>query len=306
MLTLPDDPLPDADAVVSIGHVISYLPDEAAVDRALWPSPAPSGPAGCSPSTSATWPRGWPAATRRRWGGPTTTGPSSPSTRCRRRRGSCVRWRSSCGVTTASWTRDDERHDNVLIDTAPCRRGWRRPASRWWCRTRSVRDPARGSAGAGGPPAGLGPGWPRRVGRPPVGSAAGRIAAAIRRVSPAIASGGRIAGVPHQLGPSPADARCDQNVHPANETVTSDRRHRIATEGPALSYVRLQSDVPADSPPNRRHDGRHHTAESPPNRRTTAGRPGLSPTSRGARGRSRRPSPPAGPARARPTSSWPG
>lgn len=34
-LTLPDDPLPAADAVVSVGHVVSYLPDAAAVDRAL-------------------------------------------------------------------------------------------------------------------------------------------------------------------------------------------------------------------------------------------------------------------------------
>jgi SAM-dependent methyltransferase len=34
-LVLPDDPIPDADAIVSIGHVISYLPDSAAVDRAL-------------------------------------------------------------------------------------------------------------------------------------------------------------------------------------------------------------------------------------------------------------------------------
>ena len=34
-LTLPDDPLPGADAIVSVGHVISYLPDAAAVDRAL-------------------------------------------------------------------------------------------------------------------------------------------------------------------------------------------------------------------------------------------------------------------------------
>jgi len=34
-LVLPDDPLPAADAVVSVGHVISYLPDAAAVDRAL-------------------------------------------------------------------------------------------------------------------------------------------------------------------------------------------------------------------------------------------------------------------------------
>ena len=34
-LTLPDDPLPAADAIVSVGHVISYLPDSAAIDRAL-------------------------------------------------------------------------------------------------------------------------------------------------------------------------------------------------------------------------------------------------------------------------------
>lgn len=34
-LTLPEDPMPEADAIVSAGHVISYLPDAAAVDRAL-------------------------------------------------------------------------------------------------------------------------------------------------------------------------------------------------------------------------------------------------------------------------------
>jgi SAM-dependent methyltransferase len=34
-LVLPDDPLPAADAIVSVGHVISFLPDAAAVDRAL-------------------------------------------------------------------------------------------------------------------------------------------------------------------------------------------------------------------------------------------------------------------------------
>jgi SAM-dependent methyltransferase len=34
-LTLPDDPLPAADAIVSVGHAISYLPDAAAVGRAL-------------------------------------------------------------------------------------------------------------------------------------------------------------------------------------------------------------------------------------------------------------------------------
>ena len=34
-LTLPDDPLPAADAVVSVGHVLSYLPDIPSVARAL-------------------------------------------------------------------------------------------------------------------------------------------------------------------------------------------------------------------------------------------------------------------------------
>jgi SAM-dependent methyltransferase len=34
-LTLPDDPLPPADAIVAVGHPVSYLPDEAAIDRAL-------------------------------------------------------------------------------------------------------------------------------------------------------------------------------------------------------------------------------------------------------------------------------
>jgi SAM-dependent methyltransferase len=34
-LILPDDPLPDADAIVAIGHPLNYLPDAAAIDRAL-------------------------------------------------------------------------------------------------------------------------------------------------------------------------------------------------------------------------------------------------------------------------------
>lgn len=34
-LVLPDEPLPRADAIVSVGHVLSYLADTAAVERAL-------------------------------------------------------------------------------------------------------------------------------------------------------------------------------------------------------------------------------------------------------------------------------
>jgi SAM-dependent methyltransferase len=35
VLRLPDDPIPAADAIVSTGHALNYLPDETAVDRAL-------------------------------------------------------------------------------------------------------------------------------------------------------------------------------------------------------------------------------------------------------------------------------
>ena len=34
-LTLPDDPIPEADAIVSVGHALSYLPSADAIDRAL-------------------------------------------------------------------------------------------------------------------------------------------------------------------------------------------------------------------------------------------------------------------------------
>jgi hypothetical protein len=34
-LTLPDDPLPQADAIVAISHPLNYLPDAEAIDRAL-------------------------------------------------------------------------------------------------------------------------------------------------------------------------------------------------------------------------------------------------------------------------------
>ena len=32
---LPDDPIPEADAIVSVGHVLNYLPDASAIDRAF-------------------------------------------------------------------------------------------------------------------------------------------------------------------------------------------------------------------------------------------------------------------------------
>jgi SAM-dependent methyltransferase len=117
-LTLPDDPLPQADAVVSVGHVLSYLPDEPAIDRAL------------AAITRALRPGGlfavdicdlqWGQARRDAsdlgrvtddWAIITQFSVPAPDRFVRQ-------------ITTfvpnddGSWRRDDERHDNVLIDTA--------------------------------------------------------------------------------------------------------------------------------------------------------------------------------------------
>src|SRR5436190_3556391 len=34
-LTLPDDPIPEADAIVGVGHALNYLPSETAIDHSL-------------------------------------------------------------------------------------------------------------------------------------------------------------------------------------------------------------------------------------------------------------------------------
>ena len=117
-LTLPHDPIPAADAIVSIGHVLSYLPDEAAIDRAL------------IAITEALRPDGvvaidlcdleWGEARRRApafgrasddWAIVTEFDMPSPN---RFVRTMAIFVRNDDG----SWRRDNERHDNVLVDTA--------------------------------------------------------------------------------------------------------------------------------------------------------------------------------------------
>jgi SAM-dependent methyltransferase len=118
VLVLPDDPLPECDAVVSIGHVLSYLPDEGALDRAL------------TASANALLPGGvfaidlcdvrWGEARRDApnhgrvgddWAIVTQFSVPRPD-RFVREMATFVR------NDDGSWRRDDERHENVLIDTA--------------------------------------------------------------------------------------------------------------------------------------------------------------------------------------------
>jgi SAM-dependent methyltransferase len=118
VLVLPDDPLPPADAVVSVGHVVSYLHDPAAVERALV-AIADAVQAGglfavdiCDLEWGAAR-RDTPNYSRVEDGWAIITAFSAPSPD-RFVRDIATFLRNGDG----SWRRDDERHENVLLDTA--------------------------------------------------------------------------------------------------------------------------------------------------------------------------------------------
>ena len=114
---LPDDPIPDADAIVSVGHALNYLPDQAAIDRAFVAVAHALRPGGvlaidvCDLEWGAAR---WGVATHGRvgqdWAIITET--STPAAN-RFVREMTIFVKNDDG----SWRRDDERHDNVLIDT---------------------------------------------------------------------------------------------------------------------------------------------------------------------------------------------
>ncbi len=117
-LRLPDDPLPAADAIVSVGHVISYLPGAAAVDRALVAMAGALRPGGVLAIDVCDLEYGEIRAAEGNIG---RTGPD---------------WAVIAGfsrpapdrvvrdITTfvpdghGAWRRGRERHENVLVDTA--------------------------------------------------------------------------------------------------------------------------------------------------------------------------------------------
>ena len=118
LLVLPDDPLPPADAVVSVGHVLNYLPDEAAIDRALVAIAGALRPGGVLAVDLLDL----------RWG--EARRQASPYARVEDGWAIVTRFETPAPdrfvrhITTfvaagdGSWRRDDERHDNVLVDTA--------------------------------------------------------------------------------------------------------------------------------------------------------------------------------------------
>ncbi len=117
-LVLPDDPIPPSDTIVSVGHVLNYLPDEASIDRALISAARALNPGGVlaidicdlewaelrrEVSTAGHVGEDWAVVTEF-----SVPGPS------RFIRQITVFVRNENG----SWRRDDERHENVLIDTS--------------------------------------------------------------------------------------------------------------------------------------------------------------------------------------------
>lgn len=118
LLKLPEDPIPEADAVVSIGHVLSYLPDETSVDRALAAAAMSVRPGGvlAVDICDLEWGRvrrdspsgGWVSDD---WALVTEFSVPTPTRFVRKM---AIFTRNEDG----SWRRDDERHDNTLVDTS--------------------------------------------------------------------------------------------------------------------------------------------------------------------------------------------
>jgi SAM-dependent methyltransferase len=117
-VVLPDDPVPSADAVVSVGHVLSYLADEPEVDRALVSIARALRPGGvlAIDLCDLEWGRARkhvPASGMVGDDWAIITEHSVP-TAARFVRTMTIFVRNDDG----SWRRDDEQHENVLVDTA--------------------------------------------------------------------------------------------------------------------------------------------------------------------------------------------
>jgi SAM-dependent methyltransferase len=116
-VTLPEDPLPEADAIVSVGHVLSYLPDPMALDRALVAIARALKPEGilaidlCDLEWGRARRNAEPAVfVQETW--VLVTRFSSP------RPDRFVREMTMFSKNDdGTWRRDDERHDNLLIET---------------------------------------------------------------------------------------------------------------------------------------------------------------------------------------------
>lgn len=117
-LTLPDDPLPPADAIVAIGHPLNYLPDAASIQRALGAIARALNPGGrlALDMCDLAWGRARADAPNegrvgRNWAIITEFSTPTPD--------QFVRDMTTFVLNPdGSWRRDTEHHENTLLDTA--------------------------------------------------------------------------------------------------------------------------------------------------------------------------------------------
>jgi SAM-dependent methyltransferase len=117
-LVLPDDPIPGCGAIVGVGHCLNYLPDEGSINRALIAIARALEPDGvlAIDLCDLEWGKAREDAPNAGWvddDWALVTRFSVPSPdRFVREMATFIR------NDDGSWRRDDERHDNVLVDTS--------------------------------------------------------------------------------------------------------------------------------------------------------------------------------------------
>ena len=117
-LTLPGDPIPAADAIVAVGHPLNYLPSAEAIDRAIGAMADALVPGGilafdlCDLSYGALRAgqarAGWAGED---WALVTEFSAPAPDRYVRQ-------MAIFTKVADGTWRREDERHENVLVETA--------------------------------------------------------------------------------------------------------------------------------------------------------------------------------------------
>jgi SAM-dependent methyltransferase len=117
-VVLPDDPIPECDAVVSIGHVLSYLSDEAAVDRALVAAANALRAGGVFAIDLCDLRWGEAFGSRPNFGQASDDWALISEFSLPRPNQFVREMTTFVRVEGNTWRRDEERHDNVLIDTS--------------------------------------------------------------------------------------------------------------------------------------------------------------------------------------------
>jgi SAM-dependent methyltransferase len=115
LLSLPDDPIPEADAIVAVGHVFNYLPDHPTVDQALVAVAGALRPGGVMVVdllTAFGVPEPGEPSTQARvedeWAMMVTVSRTAPDR--------LVRQITTFVESEGRWERDDEIHENLLTD----------------------------------------------------------------------------------------------------------------------------------------------------------------------------------------------